>query len=120
MCATERHRGSRLSVAVLAAFFVLAGGGGAALPAVGEAHPGGHVGGFAGGGHPRGRVFEDGRFRGQGVPHRHRGPEVFVFPYLYDPYDGYGQYYPGEPYDAYCDTYSPWYNPQYCFWDGGP
>jgi len=111
---------------VLAAFLVLALGSGAAWPAVGGGHAGGHVGGFAGGGHlgagsPRGRGFESGRFAGRPVPHVHRGPEVFIFPYAYDPYYyGYDPYFPGYPYDAYCDAYSPWYSPQYCSWDGGP
>src|SRR5207244_4413948 len=125
MSGAERHRDGWLQILVLAAFFVLALGSGAAWPAVGGGHAGGHVGGFAGGGHlgagsPRGRGFEGGRFGGRPVPHVHRGPEVFVFPYVYDPYYGYDPYYPGYPYDAYCDAYSPWYNPQYCFWDGGP
>ena len=43
-----------------------------------------------------------------------------MFPYVYEPYYGYDPYYPGYAYDAYCDAYSPLYNPQYCFWDGGP
>jgi hypothetical protein len=37
-----------------------------------------------------------------------------VFPYFDDPYYGYDPYYPGYPYDAYCDPYSPYYAPQYC------
>ena len=125
MSGAARHRDGRLPVLVFAAFFVLALGSGPAWPAVGGAHAGGHVGGSAGGGHPggsfpRGREFGGGHFDGRRFPHRHGGPGVFVFPYFYDPYYGYDPYYPGDPYAAYCDPYSPSYDPQYCYWDDGP
>ena len=101
---------------LLAAFFVITLGSGAAWPAMGGGHGGGHGGGF-GGGHPGGsfrggREFGGGRFGGRPFPHGHRGPGVFVFPYFYDPYYGY------DPYAAYCDPYAPSYAPQYCYWDG--
>jgi hypothetical protein len=127
MSGTARHRDGWLRVLLLAAFLVLAPGSGAAWSAIG----GGHGGGFSGGGHggafPRGRDFGGGRFGGRPVPHahdhdhdRHVRP-FFVFPYFYDPYYGYYPYYPdypGNPYDTYCDPYSPYYAPQYCYWDG--
>src|SRR5882672_7101768 len=112
-----------LAVALLVTFFVLALAG-AAWPAVGGGHGGGHSGGFGGGhpgggrpggGFPRGREFGGDR---HGHEHEHGGPRVFVFPYFYDPYYGYDPYYPGYPYAAYCDPYSAYYAPQYCYWDG--
>jgi hypothetical protein len=125
MSGSARHRDAWLPVFLLAAFFVLTLGSGAAWSAVGGGHAGGHAGGFASGGHlgggfPRGRDFGGGRFAGRPVPHVHGGPGVFVFPYFYDPYYGYYPYYPGYPYAAYCHPYSPAYAPQYCYWDEGP
>ena len=121
MSGAARHRDRWLPL-LLAAFFVITLGSGAAWPAMGGGHGGGHGGGF-GGGHPGGsfsggRGFGDGHFGGRPFPHGHRGPGVFVFPYFYDPYYGYDPYYPGYPYAAYCDPYSPSYAPQYCYWDG--
>ena len=123
MSGAVRHRDGWLAVVALAAFFVIALGGGAAWPAVGGGHGVGHPGGFAGGGPrgeglPRGREFGNGPFDGR--PRVHGGPRVFAFPYFYDPYYGYDPYYPGYPYDAYCDAYSPYYDPQDCYWDDGP
>jgi len=125
MYGVARYREGRLPVFLLAAFFVITLGSGAPWPAVGGGHAGGHAGGFAGGGHPggsfpRGREFGGGRFGGPPFPHEHDhgGPRVFVFPYFYDPYFGYDPYYPPYPYAAYCDPYSPYYAPQYCYWDG--
>jgi hypothetical protein len=103
------HRLGWLPVFLLAAFCVLAPGSGAAWPATGGGHGGGHVGGSF----RRGR--EGGRFGGRPVPRVHRGPGVFIFPYY-----GYDPYYPDYPYAAYCDEYSPYYTPQYCYWDDGP
>ena len=125
MSDAARHRGGWLPVLLFAAFFVLVLGSGAASPAVGGGHAGGHMGGFTGGGHPgggfpRGRAFGGGRFDGRRFPHGHGGPRVFVFPYFYDPYYGYDPYYPGDPYAPDCDPYSPYYAPQYCYWDEGP
>ena len=138
MSGAARHRDRWLPL-LLAAFFVITLGSGAASPAVGGGHAGGHGGGFAGGGHPggghpggfgggghrggsfpRGREFGGGRFGGRTFPHEHEhgGPRVFVFPYSYYPYYGYNPYYPGYRYAAYCDPYSPYYAPQYCYWDG--
>ena len=58
------------------------------------------------------------RFGGRPVPrehdHDHDGRRFFVVPYFYDPYYGYDPDYPDYPYDAYCDPYSPYYDPQYC------
>src|SRR5437867_6580819 len=115
MSGAARHRDRWLPL-LLAAFFVITLGSGAAWPAMGGGHGGGHGGGF-GGGHPGGsfrggREFGGGRFGGRPFPHGHRGPGVFVFPYFYDPYYGY------DPYAAYCDPYAPSYAPQYCYWDG--
>jgi len=125
-----------LRVFLLAAFLVLTLGRDAAWPAVGGGHGGGfsgggHGGGFGGGAHggghgggsfPRGREFGGGGFGGRPVPHEHDhdrdGRAFFVFPFFYDPYYGYDPYYPGYPYDAYCNPYSPYYAPQYCYWDG--
>ena len=128
MSGAARHRDSWLPVLLLAAFFVITLGNGAVWPAVGGGHAGGQGGGFARGGHPgggrpggsspRGREFGGGRFGGRTFPHEHGGPRVFVFPYFYDPYYGYDPYYPGYPYAAYCDPYSAYYAPQYCYWDG--
>jgi hypothetical protein len=125
-----------LPVVLLAAFIVTVGSG-AGWPAVGGSHAGGHAGGFGGGGHPgggrpggfdggghgggsfsRGREFGGSRFGGRTFPHEHGGARVFVFPYSYYPDYGYGPYDPGYPYAAYCDPYSPYYAPQYCYWDG--
>ncbi len=126
MSGSARHQDSWLPALLLAAFLVFALGSGAAWPAIG----GGHGGGFSRGGHgggtfPRGREFGGGGFGGRPVPHEHdhdhNGRPFFVFPYFYDPYYGYDPYYPyypGYPYDAYCDPYSPYYAPQYCYWDG--
>ena len=105
-----------MPVLLLAALLVLTLGSGGAWPAVG----GGHGGGFSGGGHgggtlPRGREFGGGGFGGRQVPHDHDRRSFFVFPYFYDPYYGYEPYYPD---DAYCSPYSPYYAPQYCYWDG--
>jgi len=126
MSGSARHREGWLAVSLLVTLFVLALSGGAAWPAVGGGHGGGHSGGF-GGGHPgggrpggsfpRGREFGGDRF-GHEHEHEHGGPRVFVFPYFYDPYYGYDPYYPGYPYAAYCDPYSAYYAPQYCYWDG--
>jgi len=99
---------------LLAAFLVITLGSGAAWPAMG----GGHGGGFSGGGHgsgsfPRGPEFGGGGSGERPVPHEHDhdhdGRPFFVFPYFDDPYYGY---------DAYCDPYSPYYAPEYCYWDG--
>src|SRR5207253_1980512 len=54
MSGAARHRDGWSPVFLLAAFFVLTLGSGAASPAVGGGHVGGHGGGFAGGGHPGG------------------------------------------------------------------
>ena len=107
----------------LAAFLAIALGSGGAWPAIGGGHGGGasggaHAGGRGGGSLPRGRSFD-----GRPVPHEHPhdGRRIFVFPYFYDPYYGYypyDPYYPDGAYDAYCDPYSPYYAPQYCYWDG--
>ena len=109
MSGTAKHRDGWLPVLLVAAFLVLTLGSGAAWPAMG----GGHGGGFSGGGHRGGRGGGSRR-----VPHDHDGRPFFVFPYFYDPYYGYDPYYPGDPYDAYCDPYSTYYAPQYCYWDG--
>jgi len=105
-----------LPVFFLAAFLVLTLGSRAAWPAMG----GGHGGGHGGGSFPRGREFGGGGSGGRPVPHGHDhdGRSFFVFPYFYDPYYRYDPYYPGDAYDAYCDAYSPYYAPQYCYWDG--
>jgi hypothetical protein len=125
MSAFARHRHGRLPVFILATLFVLTLGSGAAWPAVPGGRAGGH-GGFAGGGRPggnlsRGREFGGGRSGGRPFPHEHEhgGPRVFVFPYIYDPYYGYDPYYPDYPYAADCDPDSPYYAPQYCYWDDG-
>jgi hypothetical protein len=91
---------------------------------------GGHGGGFGGGGHAGGFGGDHfggghgGGLRGPGIeghsfdrfgpgrfPHLDHDPEVA--PYLYYPYYGYDPYYPGT-YDAYCDSRSTYYSPQYC------
>ena len=123
MFTAARHRDDWLPVLLLAGFLALALGSGVAWPAVG----GGHAGGFAGGGHPGGgrpggsfpggREFGGDRFGGR-HGHEHDSGRFFVFPYFYDPYFGYDPYYPYYPYDAYCDPHSPYYAPQYCYWDG--
>jgi hypothetical protein len=109
----------KLPVALLVAVFVLALGSGAAWAAVGGGHAGGHAGGF-GGGRPGGSFSRGREFGGDRHEHEHEhgGPRVFLFPYFYDPYYGYDPYYPGYPYAAYCDPYSAYYAPQYCYWDG--
>ena len=124
MSDSARPRDGWLPVFLFAAFLVLTLGSGAAWPAMGGGHGGGHGGGF-GGGHPGGsfrggREFGGGRFGGRPFPHGHRGPEVFVFPYFYDPYYGYDPYYPAYPYAPYCNPYSPSYAPQYCYWGAVP
>jgi len=116
MSDSARPRDGWLPVFLFAAFLVLTLGSGAAWPAMG----GGHGGGFSGGGHgggsfPRGPEFGGGGSGGRPVPHEHDhdhdhdGRPFFVFPYFDDPYYGY---------DAYCDPYSPYYAPEYCYWDG--
>jgi hypothetical protein len=123
MSASARHRHGRLPVILLATLLVLTLGSGAAWPALSGGRAGDH-GGFAGGGRPgeslpRGREFGGGRFGGRPFPHEHGGPRVFVFPYVYDPYYGSDPYYPDYPYAADCDPDSPYYAPQYCYWDDG-
>ena len=118
MSDSARPRDGWQPVFLFAAFLVLTLGSGAAWPAMG----GGHGGGFSGGGHgagsfPRGPEFGGGGSGGRPVPHEHDhdhdhdhdGRPFFVFPYFDDPYYGY---------DAYCDPYSPYYAPEYCYWDG--
>src|SRR5438876_7151364 len=83
MSGAARHRDRWLPF-LLAAFFVITLGSGAAWPAMGGGHGGGHGGGF-GGGHPGGsfrggREFGGGRFGGRPFPHGHRGPGCSVFP----------------------------------------
>src|SRR5882724_3666836 len=112
MSGTTRHQGGWLLVFL----FTAAVGGGQAV---------GHARGFTGGGHPgrnsfRGRAFEGGRFDDRRFHHGQGGPEVFVFPYFYDPYYGYDPYYPSYPYAADYDQYSPGYAPEYCYWDDAP
>jgi hypothetical protein len=67
-----------------------------------------------GGGHFDGRPFGESRgfdhFRDE--PHLDHGLELS--PYLYEPYDDYGEYGPGYRYGGYCDPYSPSYNLAYC------
>ncbi len=120
MSGTARHRDGWLPVFFLAAFLVLTLGNGAAWPTMGGGHGGGFGGGHGGGSSPRGREFGGGGSGGRPIPHEHDhdGRPFFVFPYFYDPYYGYDPYYPGDAYDAYCDPYSPYYAPQYCYWDG--
>jgi len=128
MSGTAHHGGDWLPVFLLAAFLVLTLGSHAAWPATGGGHGGGfYGGGHGGGGFPRGREFGGGGLGARQVPHEHHhdhdGRPFFV-PYYYDPfygydpYYGYNPYYPGYPYDAYCDRFSPYYAPQYCYWDG--
>src|SRR5881396_2678080 len=104
MSGAARHRDRWLPL-LLAAFFVLTLGSGAAWPAMGGGHGGGfsgggHGGGFGDGGHgggsfPRGREFGGRGFGGRPVPHErdhshdHDRRPFFVFPYFYDPYYGY-------------------------------
>ncbi|TML84060.1 MAG: hypothetical protein E6G09_07955 [Actinobacteria bacterium] len=83
------------------------GGGGAG---------GGHGGGFGGGGHFGGSrgpgvggLHDFGRFGHGGFPHLDHDREVR--PFLGYPYYGY------DAYDPYCDSYSVYYNPQYCYYD---
>src|SRR5947209_7134899 len=107
MSRTTRHQGGWLLVFLFTAVL----GSGAALPAVGGGQAGGQARGFTGG-HPgrnsfRDRAFEGGRFDDRRFHHGQGGPEVFVFPYFYDPYYGYDPYYPSYPYAADCDQYSP-------------
>jgi hypothetical protein len=99
---------------LLVAFLVLALGSGAAWPAGGFSGGGhgGFAGGHGGGSFSRGRGFGGRRFGGH--DHEHDGRPFFVAPYCYDPYYGYDPDYPDYPYDAYCDPYSPYYDPQYC------
>ena len=123
MSGTAHDRNGWLSVPLLAAFLFLTLGSGAVWPATGVGHGGGFSRGGHGGGHlPQGREFGRGGFDGRRFPHdhdhRHDDRQFFVFPYSYDPYFGYDPYYPGYPYDAYCDPYSPYYAPDYCYWDG--
>src|SRR6266404_6093758 len=87
------------------------GGGGAG---------GGHGGGFGGGGHFGGSrgpgvggLHDSGRFGQGGFPHLDHDREVR--PFLHYPYYGY-PYYSYDPYDPYCDSYSAYYNPQYCYY----
>ena len=114
MSRTTRHRNGCSPVFLVAAFLVLMLASGAAWPTTGGGHGGGSPGGGhgvgrGGGGFARGRGFGGG-FGGRPVPHHdHDGRRFFVSPYFYDPYYGY---------DAYCDPYSPYYAPQYCYWDG--
>ena len=123
-----RHRGAWCPVVLLVTFLVLMGGSRAALPAIGGGHVGSPLGGVAGGAHPggappRGRAFGDGGVVGRRVPHWYGGRRVFVLPYFYDPYygyDPYGLYDPPYLYAPYCDPYSPYFTPQYCYWDGAP
>jgi len=123
-------------------------GGGRAGGSFGGGHVGGFTGSFGGrrfggehfagrpfGGHFGGRQFgrfDGGRFSGGfhhfphdrfGFRHGHgfHGAFVFGFPfYAYPPYPYYAAYSP-YPYYAggYCDPYSPWYNPAYCYWGYG-
>ena len=115
MSDTTRHRDRCSPVFLVAAFLVLMLASGAAWPATGGGHGGGSPGGGhgigrGGGGFARGRGSGGGGFGGRPVPrHDHDGRRFFVSPYFYDPYYGY---------DAYCDPYSPYYAPQYCYWDG--
>src|SRR5437899_4098338 len=81
------------------------GGGGAG---------GGHGGGFGGGGHfggsrgpSVGGLHDFGRFGHGGFPHLDHDREVR--PFLGYPYYGY------DASDPYCDSYSAYYNPQYCY-----
>jgi hypothetical protein len=99
---------------------------------------GGHVGNFGGGQFHGGRFgaghFAGGRFGGRQFGrfpgrfhnfgnnrfffHHGRGFHgVFVFDFPFGvPYYAYAPY--PYPYYAgpYCDPYSPWYNPSYCYW----
>jgi len=123
MSGTAHDRNGWLPILLLAAFLVLTPGSGAVWPATGAGHGGGFSGGAHGGGRlPQGRQPGRGGFDGRRFPHdhdhRHDDRQFFVFPYFYDPYFGYDPYYPGYPYDAYCDPYSPYYAPDYCYWDG--
>jgi hypothetical protein len=53
------------------------------------------------------------RFGDERFPHLDHGPEISS--HLYAPFYGYGYYGPGYPYDPYCDPYSPYYKPAYCY-----
>src|SRR3989442_14888909 len=96
MSGAARHRDRWLPVLLLAAFFVITLGSGAAWPAMGGGHGGGHGGGF-GGGPPRGGFFRGpgvrgGRFGGRSLPPRPPRPRGVVLPpsppphYRDDPY----------------------------------
>jgi len=126
-------RAKACAVLAAAALAVLLMGG-----ATGAAGVGGHAGGFGGSGrvgaaHPGGGHFGNdqmGRAPFRGSPHAdrfardqfrhfdHRGRGTLVIPYYYPygpwvPYDGFYDYEP-YPYDAYCDPYSPAYDPAEC------
>ena len=96
------------------------GGGGHAGGFGGDGHSGGlGGGGHFGGDHPGGGrgpgvsgLHDPDRFGPGGFPHLDHDREVS--PFLYSPYYGY-PYYPG-PYDAYCDSHSAYYSPQYCYY----
>jgi hypothetical protein len=120
MSGRTRHREGWLLLFTL--FLVLVLGSGAASSAVGGP-AGGHGGGpgrsgHGGGNTSRGRAFDGDRLDGRRFHQGRGGPEVFVFPYFYDPYLGYDPNFPG--YDSYCDPYSPDYTPRYCYWDYAP
>jgi hypothetical protein len=53
------------------------------------------------------------RFDLEHRPFLDHGP--VISPYLYAPYDGYGLYDPGDPSYAFCDRYSQYYDPRYCY-----
>ena len=83
------------------------GGGGGGGGGFGE---GGHAGGFGGGGHLGGGRGSFDRFGPGRFPHLDHDREVS--PYLYYPYYGYDP----APYNAYCDSYSAYYSPQFCYY----
>jgi len=113
MSVITRPRNSWFAVFFLAAVLVVTLGSDTGWPAMGGGHGGGGHGGFSGG-----RGFESGGSRGRPVPHDHDRDRddrrFFVFPYFDDPDYWYDPYYPDNPYYAYCDPGSPYYDPQYC------
>jgi len=108
----ESRRGSAVAVFVFTVVLLSGMTGGVADAAVR-----GGFGGDVGHGAQRGRPSGAQPFRGRAPTHFHRGPELFVVPYPYDFYYGVSPYDPD--YVPYCDAYSPYYNPQYCYWGDG-
>ena len=116
---TLKNQGRRWPRILLASLMVLGLGVGVARAADVEgahgtsqnvAFSGGHSGGgHAGEGHFGNGHMGNGHFGGRPFHHFDHGRGIVVLPYpYYAPYD------PAYPYDAYCDPYSPYYDPQYC------